>query len=160
MAHASRLGQFLSVANRLKIKGLSQALDTTANKEESFYQGHKVENAEEEHLFVAENRKDKAIEQDIDTIESVPNEEAPNGCYLNEESSDFLSESNIGYISEKLECQVCGRSFPSNSQLNNHMDNKHEQEGVFHPCHICDKTFKTKNARYVHKFRNHKNKLG
>merc|ERR1719186_384169 len=146
------LDGFLSAANRLKIKGLSQALETSENLKESFNQEHKLENAEMEtvvdDLFVTENCEDQNIEENFDTTVTVP-----------KESSGFRFESNLGNTGEKLDCPVCGKTFLNRGQLNGHKDNNHAEDGVFHPCSICDKSFRTKNARNVHKFRNHKSKL-
>merc|ERR1712202_124862 len=99
------LDGFLSAANRLKIKGLSQALETSENLKESFNQEHKGKNAQVEtivdDLFVTENCEDQTIEENFDTTATVLKEELlplseSRGYFVDEEGSGFRFENNLG----------------------------------------------------------------
>ena len=88
----------------------------------------------------------------VDTKDGVS--EANEFLFIND-----IPDGNFSYTSETFDCAFCGKALLSRGILKTHIDRYHHQDGVFHHCFFCDKSFKTKNARNVHKFRNHKNQL-
>ena len=155
------LDGFLAAANRLKIKGLSNGLEKAEDNKDNFLPKEE-ENIEKvdtmvDNFVVSENLNEETIEPQSFVDHTVTKDETFG-------ASEFLvdgdnSEGNFSYIGHNFECQVCGKILLSQSKLNVHMDHYHPQDGVSHPCHYCEKSFGTKNARNVHKFRNHKNKM-
>ena len=163
---------FLAAANTLKIKGLVQNTEKADNEKADNIDNEKEEEFSPETFntnlsgsFVSESILDTSNrclppQTNFENVVEPLNKEIDSDVTRNSKIEPFFNiadvEDQMDIFVERCECQVCGKNFPYYRKLSNHMDECHGQDGVFHPCHYCDKTFRTKNARNVHKFRNHK----
>ena len=149
---------FLALANQMKVKGLTQGNE---NIEEARNEFHKLTNTEvvEAKPMVSENidLPQKLFKEDVEQIVIVDNALAQDkASEFTFNTDSFGTQYHCSQIEDNSECHVCGKVLYSQSKLAMHMNRYHEQEGVFHPCKFCEKSFRTQNARNVHKFRNHK----
>ena len=55
----------------------------------------------------------------------------------------------------KFKCTLCGKEAKQKIQIQYHIEGVH-MEGLSLPCNICGRTFSSRNAFTVHKFREHK----
>ena len=156
--------RFLAAAHRLKVKGLIQ-LNKEEIEETNEFDSMKpgldkspfieVESKEDQQSAILSQK----LHEDVEDVKSVivvgshHNADEVSGFFFNKTTS----EDEVVGPDEKFDCKICGKFLSTNKRLGKHMDKWHVQEGVFHPCSFCSKSFGTKNARNVHHFRNHKN---
>ena len=55
----------------------------------------------------------------------------------------------------KFKCTLCGKEAKQKIQIQYHIEGVH-MEGLSLPCSICGRTFRSRNAFTIHKFREHK----
>ena len=51
-------------------------------------------------------------------------------------------------------CKVCGKEGKSQN-IKRHIEAKHIEEAIFHPCNLCEKTCRSRNALWEHQHKEH-----
>ena len=148
---------FLALSNQMKVKGLTQGDEKIEEARNDEF--HKITNTEmpeakpmvSESIDLPQTVYKEAVEQVVIVDKALTQDKASEFNFITESLGNQCSQ-----IEEIFECHVCGKVLYSRSKLASHMNRYHEQEGILHPCNFCEKSFRTLNARNVHKFRNHK----
>ena len=155
----TELGQFLSTAGELKVRGLTKyagGLGNMAELKTPDTSGHL-------HQTVTENEELTEIE------ETVP-EKLDNEMTIVEDDQQCVAENFIevnAELDQKIEdilvktngvwtCRVCGKFANHKSKLKQHVET--HIDGFSHPCGICGKSYRSRNVLRMHLSRDHRNK--
>ena len=157
------LGRFLSVAEELKLKGLTQSEElVNVNEDES------VELDESKLMETNEGQ----TELDVDNIElDTPLKDDLHVDNIQDEIISMFSQIKADNYSLKQQsegntqdmilkdgslwkCSVCGKQSKDKSNLTKHTE---VHMGISHSCHSCAKIFNSKNSLHSHKWRAHRN---
>ena len=155
----SELGQFLSTAGELKIRGLTK------------YAGGLGNMAELKTSDSGEHSKQTLTEhEDATPIEETGKERPELEMVTAEDDHHYVTENFIevnAELDQKIEdilvktngvwtCRVCGKFANHKSKLKQHVET--HIDGFSHPCGICGKSYRSRNVLRMHLSRDHRNK--
>lgn len=168
------LDRFLAIAERFKLQGLLS--DQESHEEEiNNPQQHHVPAAprirgrpasnqikREEKSVIEETFTNNASTHDPDTSSREMAVAEPAKIKISGDEKRVLEE-KINRNVEKAEnglfkCLLCGKEAKQKIQIQYHIEGIH-MEGLSLPCSICERTFRSKNAFTIHKFREHNQKV-
>ena len=153
------LDSFLILAQRLKILGLLQNDDPQED-----LKSEQNENSDYEETFPTVNNSQASnkINADNSNIEGLRNIERKVSLINGDQQEiDIKVDEHIGVGSDgKIKCLICGKlgngnkSGPEKQAMRNHVET--HLEGISYQCSFCEKSFRSRNARSVHKSSKHK----
>ena len=159
------LDRFLSIAQRLKLKGLIENEDSQDGRSQedqhkqyvnNEFNANKEETLMEQVSYVQSNlpmKQEKRYTKEVAMIDKVM-------VPLTSEDVSEIENTVNQYIEKcddgKHKCTLCGKVEKSGHlrHLKNHIET--HLEGLSFPCQLCGKTFRSRNAYNAHKTRNHK----
>ena len=148
------LDTFLSLAEELKLKGLTGTANSRSNATESTFEAEpNYENAQvktekalkgntpsdNRAVAITNNKVSAEVEDLDDQIKSMMT------------MTDVRSADGKGFIAS---CNICGRQLPSRN-MPQHIEANHIT-GVSHSCDLCGKSSRSRNALRFHKYSNHR----
>ena len=154
------LNDFLSLAEELKLKGLTKDLDEEMKMFESVELGF-VQTRPDENMQFSE-RSVEAFHDDFDSMSNVlkPSDEIQVAEY--EDSSNyeqfensFLKDEMMELIGNDWTCKKCGKISKRKSDLKKHMET--HMEDMSYNCQTCGKTYRSKNSLNNHMSIVHRN---
>ena len=151
------LDRFLNVAQQLKIEGLiggdnefdgthtdehiKEDIETSLTQEES--SGETILDQTEENKYVAPRKKIPRADRSVAVVSSASNMEAKTAV------DDLVEKTENGWM-----CKACGKTTKT-SDIRRHAEI--HIEGLSFDCHLCGKTFRSRNSFKTHKSVHHKN---
>ena len=144
---------FLAIAQRFKLKGLhrdAQSLKPKVPSPEieitppSQTIKHEPTDLSKTNSHSSEVAKSKSDGQLLSLSEDEKR-------HLDERINQLLEKGQDG----KFQCTLCGKLFKTKQQCQYHIEAKH-LEGILLPCHLCEKTFRSRNSLANHKTKQHK----
>ena len=167
------LDRFLVVAERFKLQGLlsdqespgeeiNNPQHTTATNPAAPRIRTRSNQVKSEEEFVREETSATASHQPDDTASRELTVAEPVKINMSGEDKLILEE-KINRNVEKAEngmfkCTLCGKEAKQKIQIQYHIEGIH-MEGLSLPCNICGRTFRSRNAFTIHKFRAHNQKV-
>ena len=151
------LDRFLSIAKRLKLRGLieneeSQQHDDSPVFDEEIPKQQKEEEYVQVEVQAHSKRKfsHNLKPRDLDVVDKEL-------VQVSEDLSEI--DNKINHYIESLpdrtfKCSICGKIAKLKTNLKNHIET--HLEGLSFPCQLCEKTFRSSNAYNIHKTRYHK----
>ena len=168
------LDRFLTVAERFKLEGLLG--DKESGVDESIIQqpidpipvprgrprARPNQVKREENCVIDETNTNDATTYDPDTKSRELAVAEPVKVNMSGEDKLILEEKinrNVERaVNGMFKCTLCGKEAKQKIQIQYHIEGIH-MEGLSLPCNICGKTFRSRNAFTIHKFREHNHKV-
>ena len=167
------IDRFLAVAERFKLEGLLG--DKESQGEESNIQQQsnpmpvprgrpraRPNQVEKEENCVRDDAIDDATTFDPDTNSRKLALAEPVKITMSGEDKLILKEKinrNVERsVNGMFKCTLCGKEAKQKIQIQYHIEGIH-LEGLSLPCNICGRTFRSRNAFTIHKFREHNHKM-
>ena len=154
--YQENLEQFLSIAQRFKLKGLLGNLETVTNDNDNYQKNGNIPDDKIDTETTAVD--DSGIKMDRITLDNSDK------AALNVEGLNEVDEKIVEYIETcsdgSYRCKVCGKisrkSLKQNQMQNvrNHIET--HMEGLSYACSICYKSFKSRNSLSNHRSVYHK----
>ena len=164
------LDRFLAVAERFKLQGLLSDQESQG-EEINNQQKHNDPAAPRVRGRLASNqvkREDKSVIEGISTNDASTHDPETSSKELTvaEPMKITMSGEDKEKINRNVEkgenglfrCLLCGKEAKQKIQIQYHIEGIH-MEGLSLPCNICGRTFRSRNAFTIHKFREHNQKV-
>ena len=145
------LDNFLAMAQRFKLKGLlgdAQSLKPKVASPE-FTPPTQTIKPEPTGLSKTNSHSSEVAKSNFDGQRLPLSEDDKR--HLDERINQLLEKGEDG----KFQCTLCGKFFKTKQQCQYHIEARH-LEGILLPCHLCDKTFRSRNSLANHKTKQHK----
>ena len=152
--YQDNLDRFLSLAQRLKLEGLMGNDD----KEETF-EANPNEDPKYDNIEAAPEIKPISTESKRIPRQKIDNSVAPVALVadnigkmseINEKVLQYLEKSPEG----KYYCTLCNHTNGLKSAVVRHIET--HIDGLVYTCHVCEKTFRSRNSMISHKSKSHK----
>ena len=155
----TELGQFLSTAGELKIRGLTKYAGGLGSMTELKTPGTRGNlqqtGADNEDLAEIEETGHEKTDDEVITAEDDQQCVAENfievNAELDQKIEDILVKTNGVWT-----CRVCGKFANHKSKLKQHVET--HIDGFSHPCGLCGKSYRSRNVLRMHLSRDHRNK--
>ena len=145
------LDNFLAMAQRFKLKGLlgdAQSLKPKVASPELTPPTQTIK-PEPTGLSKTNSHSSEVAKSNFDGQRLALSEDDKR--HLDERINQLLEKGEDG----KFQCTLCGKFFKTKQQCQYHIEARH-LEGILLPCHLCDKTFRSRNSLANHKTKQHK----
>ena len=145
------LDSFLSIAEELQLNGLTGKSD---EKVEDFNVDEKSLPLTPQNVFERQMSSSKIQCPEENRSLAIPDnlEELDQRVMSMMEKSQNSRKSKNRHEKAYI-CRVCGKE-DERSNMKNHIEANH-LEGIIIPCNLCDKTFRSRNALRLHRYKNH-----
>ena len=147
--------RYLHIAQRLKLFGIHEPIETESNKEtsEELLSKGSDEHSKEDEVDDEQDNSETTIAENTDANKECK-KEPQNSGKLNEDNSKTVNELFSKNTDGSFSCNVCPKTTQMRQYMKEHMET--HLSGLSYQCKFCIKIFRTNGSLRQHRYRSHR----